>query len=99
MEDDLGSTTSTGPTSPEGKARSARNAEKHGMYTNAVLLHYESAEDFAALCEDYYRQFSPNNRAEFGAGTDATHQSLHRESEAVQNKKMQKRTPLTEPRA
>jgi hypothetical protein len=63
MEDDPCST-STGPTSPEGKARSARNAEKHGMYTNAVLLHYESAEDFAALCEDYYRQFSPNNRAE-----------------------------------
>jgi hypothetical protein len=48
MEDDPRST-STGPTSPEGKARLARNAEKHGMYTNAVLLHYESAEDFAAL--------------------------------------------------
>jgi hypothetical protein len=63
MEDDPRST-STGPTSPEGKARLARNAEKHGMYTNAVLLHYESAEDFAALCEDYYRQFSPNNCAE-----------------------------------
>jgi hypothetical protein len=64
MEDNLYSTSSTGPTAPEGKARSARNAEKHAMYTNAVLLHHESAEDFAAVCEDYYRQFSPNNRAE-----------------------------------
>jgi hypothetical protein len=64
MEDQLNSTSSTGPTSPEGKARSARNAETHGMYTNAVLLHYESAEDFAALRDDYYRQFSPTGRAE-----------------------------------
>jgi hypothetical protein len=63
MEDQL-HFTSSGPTSSEGKARSARNAEKHGMYTNAVLLHYESAEDFATLCDDYYRQFSPNGRAE-----------------------------------
>jgi hypothetical protein len=55
---------STGPTSPEGKARSARNAEKHGMYGNAVLLHHESAEEFAALRDDYYRQFAPGTRAE-----------------------------------
>ena len=55
---------SQGPTSPEGKARSSRNAEKHGMYTNAVLLHHESAEDFDALREDYYCQFAPASRAE-----------------------------------
>jgi hypothetical protein len=65
MDDDPRST-STGPPLPEGKARLARNAEKHGMDSNAVLLHYESAEDFAALWDDYYRQFSPNNRAESG---------------------------------
>ena len=55
---------STGPTSPEGKARSARNAEKHGMYGNAVLLHHESAEEFAALRDDYYCQFLPVTRVE-----------------------------------
>jgi len=64
MEDQRHPTTSTGPTSPEGKARSARNAEKHGMYTNAVLLHHESAEDFAALRDEYYTQFAPTTRAE-----------------------------------
>jgi hypothetical protein len=55
---------STGPSSPEGKAGSACNSEKHGMYAHGVLLHHESVADFAALWDDYYRQFSPNNRAE-----------------------------------
>ncbi len=55
---------SQGPTSPEGKARSSRNAEKHGMYGNAVLLHHESAEEFASLRDDYYSQFAPATRAE-----------------------------------
>lgn len=62
MEDQ--SSPSTGPTTPEGKARSARNAEKHGMYSSAVLLHYESAEAFAALRDSYYAQFSPATPAE-----------------------------------
>ena len=72
MEDDLrsdssalnGAGQSTGPTSLEGKARSARNAERHCMYSSAVLLHQESAEEFAALRDDYYRQFLPVTRAE-----------------------------------
>ena len=66
MENLLAATTETsaGPTSPEGKARSARNAEKHGMYTNAVLLHHESAAEFDALRDDYYLQFTPASRAE-----------------------------------
>ena len=50
---------STGPSSPEGKAGSACNSEKHGMYAHGVLLHHESVADFAALWDDYYRQFSP----------------------------------------
>ena len=55
---------SAGPTSPEGKRRSSRNAEKHGLYSNAVLLQNESAEDFTALSESYYRRFLPANRPE-----------------------------------
>jgi hypothetical protein len=44
---------SKGPTSLEGKARSARNAEKHGMYSGAVVLHHESKEEFARLRDSY----------------------------------------------
>ncbi len=55
---------SNGPTSPEGKARSARNAENHGMYSSAVLLHHESKEAFALLQERYYQRFLPSNQPE-----------------------------------
>ena len=55
---------SNGPTSPEGKARSARNGEKHGMYSSAVLLHHESTEEFAILQERYYQRFLPSNQPE-----------------------------------
>ena len=55
---------STGPTSPEGKARSARNAEKHGIYSSAVVLHHESADQFALLQESYYQRFLPANQPE-----------------------------------
>ena len=50
---------SQGPTSPEGKAISSRNGEKHGMYSNAVVLHHESEEEFAALRDRYYQRFLP----------------------------------------
>ena len=55
---------STGPTSPEGKARSARNAEKHGIYSSAVVLHHESAEQFTLLQEGYYQRFLPASQPE-----------------------------------
>ena len=61
---DVNGTNSQGPSSPEGEARPSRNAEKHGMYGNAVLLHHESAEEFASLRDDYYGQFTPATRAE-----------------------------------
>jgi hypothetical protein len=55
---------SNGPTSPEGKARSARNAEKHGIYSSAVLLHHESKEEFNLLQERYYQRFHPATQPE-----------------------------------
>ena len=55
---------SHGPTSPEGKARSARNAEKHGMYSSAVVLSHESQEEFALLQERYYQRFHPASQPE-----------------------------------
>ena len=56
---------SPGPTSPEGKARCSRNAEKHGMYSSAVLLHFESAEAFEELRQSYYVKFAPASQPEF----------------------------------
>ena len=55
---------SHGPTSPEGKAKAARNAEKHGMYSSAVVLHHESADEFALLQESYYLRFLPTTQPE-----------------------------------
>ena len=55
---------SQGPTSPEGKARSARNAEKHGIYSNAIVLSHESGQDFATLRDRYYERFLPANQPE-----------------------------------
>ena len=71
MEEDRRSLTSAvngalsnGPTSPEGKARSARNGETHGMYSSAVLLHHESQDQFAILRESYYQRFLPASQPE-----------------------------------
>ena len=55
---------SIGPTSPEGKARSGRNAEKHGMYSSAIVLQNESHEDFAILRDRYYLRFHPADQPE-----------------------------------
>ena len=50
---------SAGPVTPEGKTRSSRNSEKHGMYSNAVLLAHECAEAFATHRDGYYQRFLP----------------------------------------
>jgi hypothetical protein len=57
---------STGPLSPEGKARSARNALKTGIYAESLLLPDEKLEDLRALIDEYYlfhTPFSPAARA------------------------------------
>ncbi len=70
MEDQRSLTSATngasshGPTSPEGKARSARNAEKHGMYSSAIVLHDEPHEEFALLRDSYYLRFQPADPTE-----------------------------------
>ena len=55
---------SPGPVTTEGKARSSRNATTHGLYSQAVLLHHECPEAFAALREDYYQRFAPADQPE-----------------------------------
>ena len=48
---------STGPTSPEGKERSRRNALRHGLTSETVITTLEDAEDYqafeAAVTADY----------------------------------------------
>lgn len=55
---------SKGPVTPEGKARSAQNAIKHGVYAETVLLANESREAFGDLMESYIAKFQPADEAE-----------------------------------
>jgi hypothetical protein len=53
---------STGPTSPEGKQRSSRNATSHGARSQQhVILPNESAADFEKLRSLWYEEFCPYN--------------------------------------
>jgi hypothetical protein len=55
---------STGPRTPEGKARSSRNARKHGFFTQTALLFYEAPEDFVALRDSYIDEYQPQTPTE-----------------------------------
>ena len=55
---------SAGPKTPEDKAISSRNAEKHGMNGHSVVLRTESREDFDNLVADYTAEFQPRTRRE-----------------------------------
>jgi hypothetical protein len=50
---------STGPTTPEGKARSARNAYKRQLLANSVAFPTECNEEFLELLNDYREALSP----------------------------------------
>jgi hypothetical protein len=50
---------SHGPVTGQGKARSARNAEKHGLYSKALILQHESKEEFDKLRHRLYESHSP----------------------------------------
>lgn len=55
---------SRGPVTPEGKARSSRNAKKHGLSSRRILLDGESDEDLHALRVHWMRQLQPHTPAE-----------------------------------
>lgn len=55
----LNGTKSTGPTTPDGLARSSQNALKHGLHSKQVLLPTESADDYRSLVASYFHQFGP----------------------------------------
>ena len=52
---------STGPTSPEGKAKSAQNATKHGIFAKQFLLGVapENVEETATLVSEVWEHFQP----------------------------------------
>jgi hypothetical protein len=54
-----------GPRTPEGKARSARNALRHGLRAaRFYLLPHEDAEEFAALVDELRRVHAPRDPVE-----------------------------------
>jgi hypothetical protein len=55
---------SSGPRTEEGKAKSARNALKHGLLAERLLLDGEDPEAWAALRADYFARLHPRGEAE-----------------------------------
>ena len=55
---------STGPKSPEGKARSSQNALKHGFFAQTALLFYEDPQEFVALRDAYLAEHNPQGPTE-----------------------------------
>ena len=75
---------STGPTTPEGKARSSANATKLGLYAKqAVLITAEDHQEFATLTATYEYELSPRTTIERTLFTQlllAAWRSRHRRS-------------------
>jgi hypothetical protein len=53
---------SKGPVTPEGKARSARNAEKHGIYSHHIALGPEDIAALEKLRHEFRAHFQPKGR-------------------------------------
>jgi len=64
---------STGPRTPEGKARSALNALKHGLTAAEVVLPNEDAGAFQAEMADWVDHFRPGDPAQRGMIERAVH--------------------------
>lgn len=54
----------SGPTTPEGKARSSRNALKHGLRSRDIVLPGEDPEEWFAFRDDYLAALDPVGLAE-----------------------------------
>jgi hypothetical protein len=55
---------SQGPSTPQGKLRASRNAEKHGMYSGNIVLACESELLYQQKRDEYYRRFQPVDTTE-----------------------------------
>ncbi len=59
---------STGPKTAAGKARSSRNAEKYGLFSNMIAPReeaYETQKQFDRLTEMFYNDFQPQSGIEY----------------------------------
>ena len=57
-------TKSTGPKTPEGKAKSARNATKHGLTAQHIVLSTEDQEQYDAHREQMLAELAPSGHTE-----------------------------------
>jgi hypothetical protein len=57
---------SKGPITPAGKARSSRNATRHGLMAKCVVLEDESREGFDTLLAEFIARFGPTDGVELG---------------------------------
>jgi hypothetical protein len=55
----LNGSKSQGPKTPEGKARSSKNALRHGLTGDFIIFEHESADDFDRLEEAYIDRYCP----------------------------------------
>ena len=61
---------STGPKTPETKAKSAANSLKHGFTSKTVVLQNENPAQFQELLQSYLDDFHPGSQAEMDAVSD-----------------------------
>ena len=57
---------SRGPKTPQGKARSSRNATRHGLLARVIVLEEEPEDAFRKLCHAYDTRFEPRDEVEAG---------------------------------
>src|SRR5713226_2629466 len=55
---------SHGPTTPEGRAKSAQNRTSHGLTAKSIVLPGESNEEYQLLFDAYVDQFNPQGLVE-----------------------------------
>src|SRR5260370_3311369 len=55
---------STGPRTPEGRARSSQNARTHGLTARDVLIAPDEREEFEELLSDYQTDVQPQGAAQ-----------------------------------
>ena len=55
---------SRGPITPEGRAKSSRNAVTHGLTADSIALSTESGPNFEQIRESYFARFDPQDQVE-----------------------------------
>jgi hypothetical protein len=84
---------STGPVTPEGKARSSANAIRHGLLARCVVLENESGPCFDDLLTQHIERFAPADGVEFAMIEEMAAANWRmRRAWAIENRLMEKAT-------